>query len=114
MDNILIKIARDFVPTPGPRYIKEGSHSGELFRDTILFPKLQDAIAKRIKVIVELDGTAGYGTSFLEETFGGLIREKKMDLKTIEQHLEIISKEEEYLIEDIQHYLEDAENKRKQ
>lgn len=113
MDKIKIKIARDFTSTPGSRYIKEGLHSGELFRDTILFPKLEEAIKKELKVEVDLDGTAGYGTSFLEETFGGLVREKNMEIEVINKHLELISKEEEYLIEDIHHYIQDAEAKRK-
>jgi hypothetical protein len=113
MDKIKIKIARDFTPTPGPRYIKEGFHSGELFRDTILYPKFEEALKQGVKIEVDLDGTAGYGTSFLEETFGGLIREKHMDIEVIKKHLELISNEEDYLIEDIQHYLEDAETKRK-
>lgn len=113
MEKIKIKIAKDFTPTPGPRYIKEGFHSGELFRENILYPKFLEAIEKGLKIEIDLDGTAGYGTSFLEETFGGLIREKNMDISVIRKHLELISKEEDYLIDDIQNYLEDADSKRK-
>ncbi|MCE3295291.1 MAG: hypothetical protein K0R65_1005 [Crocinitomicaceae bacterium] len=113
MHKIEIKIAKDFVTTPGPRYKKEGSHSGELFRDTILYPKLKEAINENIILQVDLDGTAGYGTSFLEESFGGLIRENNLTIDVINKHLQIISSEEDYLCEDIQHYLEDAESKRK-
>jgi len=32
------------------------------------------ALKEYEKVIVDLDGTSGYGSSFLEEAFGGLVR----------------------------------------
>lgn len=111
MDPIKIKIAKDFSLTPGPRYIKEGLNSGELFRNEILFPMLKKAIEEDIKIVVDLDGTAGYGTSFLEEAFGGLIREEKMDYNLISSKIEIISNEEDFLIDDIKQYLKDAAKK---
>lgn len=110
MESIEIKIARDFTPTPGPRYIRESDidNSGESFRKKILYPAFKKALEEKKRIIVDLDGTAGYGTSFLEESFGGLIREEKIEYQTIINNLEIISKEEEFLIDDIQHYLKDA------
>ena len=108
MESIEIKIARDFIPTPSPRYIREGDFSGELFRQKILFPEFNKAFAQGKKIIVDLDGTAGYGTSFLEESFGGLIREEKLEYERIISNLELISNEEEYLIDDIKGYLKDA------
>lgn len=60
----------DFTKYPGPRYIKLGSNSGEEFREKYLIEKLkQDP-----EVIVNLDGVLGYGSSFLEEIFGGVVR----------------------------------------
>ena len=111
MESIEIKISRDFTPTPGPRYIRESDidNSGESFRQKILYPTFKQALDAKKKLIVDLDGTAGYGTSFLEESFGGLIRVEKMEYKTIVNNLELISKEEDFLIDDIQHYLKDAE-----
>lgn len=113
MESIKIKIATDFTPTPGARYVKEGKWSGEEFRHEKLYPAFKKAIQEGKKIIVDLDGTAGYGTSFLEEAFGGLIREEKIDYSKIEPILEIISNEERYLIEDIRHYLKDAANESK-
>ncbi|SRR5258706_241743 len=112
MESIEIKIARDYTSTPGPRYIKEGDFSGEFFRQKILYPSFQRAISEGKKIVVVLDETAGYGTSFLEESFGGLIREEKMNYKSIIDNLKIISIEEDYLIEDVFHYIEDAEKVR--
>ena len=101
-------VALEFSKTPGPRYIKEGEFSGELFRKNILLPKLIEAINKNEKLLIDLDGTAGFGTSFLEESFGGLIRENNISYSKIIETIEFKSTEEEYLINDINHYLKDA------
>jgi len=55
---------------------------------------------------IDLDGTLGYGTSFLEEVFGGLAREFTID--EVLNHIKILSNEEEYLIDDIMEYIKDA------
>ena len=70
----MIEIAKDFTAYPGPRYRKDGQHSGEQFREEILSPYLRAALRDQSVVSVVLDGVAGYGSSFLEETFGGLVR----------------------------------------
>jgi len=108
MDKIKISIRRDFSPTPGPRYIHEGKFSGEMFRQEVLYPKVLDAIEKKIPFEVNLDGTAGYGTSFLEESFGGLIRIHRLPFDKIMSLMSIISEEEDYLIDDVNEYLKDA------
>ena len=64
----------DFARSPGGRYISDGPFSGELFREKVLRPALADAEKSGERVVVELDGTSGYGASFLEEAFGGLVR----------------------------------------
>ncbi|UTC97552.1 STAS-like domain-containing protein [Treponema denticola] len=109
----LIKVSKDFSSTPGPRYIKEGDYSGELFRTKLLAQAVIDAIENEDEISVDLDGTAGFGTSFLEESFGGLIRENKLDYHKIIKYLKLISTEEEFLIDDIQKYLSDAYNEKK-
>jgi len=108
MGLIEINIGKDFSYSPGPRYIEEGKHSGEQFRKEILYPKIKEALASDSKVIVNLDGTNGYGTSFLEEAFGGLIRINELDYNEIISHLVIISNEEDYLKDDVYEYLKDA------
>jgi hypothetical protein len=108
MAYINISIAKDFSSTPGPRYIKEGDNSGELFRQTIFLPKMKQAIQENKILFVDLDGVFGYGTSFLEETFGGLIRDADLDYHIVLKHLKIKSEEEPFLIEDINNYLKDA------
>ncbi len=66
MDVIKLNIASEFSRTPGARYIKEGEYSGELFRTKYLLPKMKTAINDDKILEVILDGSAGYGTSFLE------------------------------------------------
>lgn len=104
----IINIKKQFSATPGPRYIKEGRFSGEEFRKSLLYPFMQEAIENDFMVEVQLDGTAGYATSFLEESFGGLIRVNGLGFDEIKKRLVVISKEEEYLIDDINQYIFEA------
>ncbi len=113
MDTVNIKFLKVFTRKPGPRKIGEGDNSGELFRAK-LYPMVLDAIAQNKKIVIDLDGVLGYGTSFLEEMFGGLIRENKISYNEIKNRLTFISKEEPYLVEDINGYLLDAAKWEKQ
>jgi len=113
MTAIKIKISKDFSRTPGPRYIHEGNFSGEDFREKILYPKLLSALSNKQSLEVNLDGTAGYGTSFLEESFGGLIRVHHLDYNNISNTLILVSEEEDYLIDDVKVYLKEANEERK-
>jgi hypothetical protein len=108
MDEYKINISTDFSPTPGPRYITEGKYSGEMFRQKLLFPLVNNAIINDKIFEVNLDGTAGYATSFLEESFGGLIRIHHLPYDKIVKLMVLISEEEDYLIDDIHEYLNDA------
>lgn len=72
---ITINIATDYTKKPGGRHIDEGPFSGEDFRINILRPKYLEAKEKNEVITVVLDGGFGYATSFLEEAFGGLVRE---------------------------------------
>lgn len=103
MEYINISIAKDFSTTPGSRYKKEGDFSGEQFFEDILDPAFIKAMAENKKILVDLDGTVGYGTSFLEEIFGGLAR--KYTSKKVLDTLEIKSDEEDYLKDDIDEYI---------
>ena len=70
MTSKMIKIAEDFSSTPAGRYREDGPFPGEVFRDEILVP----ALAAYDEVCVDLSGVEGFGSSFLEEAFGGLVR----------------------------------------
>lgn len=96
----IIKVA-DRYPCPGPRFKKLGPASGEEFREWI-----EKELKHSPDLTINLDGTEGYGSSFLEECFGGLIRYgNDPDLV---RGIKFISEEEPELIDEIKEYIEDA------
>ncbi len=100
-----IKIASQYTQTPGARKSADGDYSGEAFREKFLVPLFKDE-NDNTPIIIDLDGTYGYGTSFLEEAFGGLARifTKERCFK----RLKFISNEDKLLIEEITGYINDA------
>lgn len=100
-----IKIVEDFSPSPGGRFRKDGPFSGEQFREDILCPALENFE----KIQVELDGAFGYPSSFLEEAFGGLIRNKILNAKEAFNRISFLASESyEIYVEDIKRYLSNA------
>jgi hypothetical protein len=83
-----IRVA-DYAPSPGGRFVSDGLYSGEWFRDDILAPALRQAAANSDILTVVLDGTSGYGSSFLEEAFGGLIRLRMFAPRAVRDTLKI-------------------------
>ncbi len=82
-------IAEQFSTTPGGRFRKHGRYSEEEFREEVLRGLFEKAIGSDDKLAIILDGTAGYGSSFLEEAFGGLIRLGLFEREQVERHLEL-------------------------
>ncbi|WP_292375057.1 STAS-like domain-containing protein [Mesorhizobium sp.] len=80
-----INILQEFSKTPGGRYYTDGPASGQKFREEFLLP----ALAANDRVIVEMDGTRGYPSSFLEEAFGGLVRELKWTPEEFHRRIEL-------------------------
>lgn len=86
----------DYAPAPGGRFISDGPFSGEWFREEVVKPALVDAIKSDKMLTVELDGAAGYGSSFLEEAFGGLIRTRAFARADIERYLTVVARTKLY------------------
>lgn len=103
-----INVCKEYTDTPGGRYKEQGDFSGQDFRETMLEPKYLEAIMKNEKLQIDLDGGYGYGSSFLEEAFGGLIRNLKDNYKQALDIIEIKSDDEPKLIEDIKRYIKEA------
>ncbi len=100
-----IVIAKQYTKKPGGRFRKEGEYSGEDFRETILKKEYEISKKNKEELVVNLDGGYGYGSSFLEEAFGGLVRTlNDVDISIIK----IISDEEPQLVDDVYKYLQDA------
>lgn len=106
---VRIKICDDFSDIPGGRYISEGEFSGELFRENILIQKYQEAREQNTKLEIDFDGCYGFGTSFLEEAFGGMVRVHHEH--GMLKRLKLISTEDETIPENIKKYVEEAEEK---
>lgn len=87
-----IDISKNFSDVPAGRYKTDGPNSGERFRNDLLVPALQTR--ERVEVI--LDGAEGYGSSFLEEAFGGLVRNTDYTREYLASNLIIISHSKEY------------------
>jgi hypothetical protein len=102
----VLNVARDFTTTPGHRYRKQGSWSGEEFRDDHLLPLFKRAVAAGARLRVELAGTQGYATSFLEEAFGGLSRLEGRAV--VERHLDLVYDEDHVVIAEIKGYIKSA------
>lgn len=102
-----ITIGTDYTTVPGGRFTKYGPYSGEDFRDNVLTPALRDFA----KVIVYLDGTKTYMSSFLEEAFGGLIRVRGFTLPELKSRLHVTAKDPKYSIyvSTVERDLEDAD-----
>lgn len=104
----IIRIAKDFSETPGPRARDEGDFSGDEFLQDILRPAYLLAVQEGTTLTVDLDGTEGYATSFLEATFGGLARE--FDAAEIDRVITFKSDDEPFLVNEIKGYIADARN----
>jgi hypothetical protein len=106
----VMKVVRikEFTETPGPRAREEGPFSGDEFLETVLLPAYLKAREEGESLLVDLDGTEGYATSFLEATFGGLAR--RFEAKDILNTISFKSDDEPYLINEIKGYIFDARN----
>lgn len=106
---IHLSIANDFTKTPGFRYETQSPGiSGQLFRTKKLQVLYEQALLSNERLIVNLDGTAGYLTSFLEEAFGGLQREyrnKGMRCNILD-NIDIVSTVEPHWVADIKRYVD--------
>ncbi|WP_345865123.1 STAS-like domain-containing protein [Shewanella algae] len=111
-DTKKIVIVTDFHPQPYGRYRTDGpgceKTSGEVFRETILAP----ALRQHSKVEVDLTGYNRYGRSFLDEAFGGLIREEGFTKDDLDLKLVLIHSSVQSILKVIQDRIEAAEQDR--
>lgn len=98
-----IAVAQQFSRTPGARLRDEGPYSGQQFREEILEPAFLTHRMSEEGLVVDLDGTYGYGSAWLDEVFGGLAR--KYGIEEVLYAVSIISLEEPYLVEEIESYI---------
>jgi len=104
---IVINVARDFGRYPAGRYLADGPFSGQAFRQTLLVPALNRAEGS---IDIELDGARGLASSFLEESFGGLVREEGFDPQSLLDRLNLHSSDLS-LVEEIREYIASSKAK---
>jgi len=77
--NTYISIAEDFSPFAAGRYRNDGPYTGQHFREDMLV----HAFNSYDFVKIDLAGMFGLTKSFLEESFGGLVREHGFNYKDL-------------------------------
>ena len=84
MRTIIVK--DEFTEYPGLRHCEISDDSGEEFYHKVLNKAFKEALDNKEKLLIDLDGTAGYAPSFVDESFGNLIFDftKEIVVKTIE------------------------------
>ena len=90
-DDIKLSVS-EFTEFPGPRYSKQGANSGEDFYHEKLNAAFVKARNGKKKLIIDLDNTAGYASSFLDEAIGNLVYD--FSYNEVLSILQIISKQE--------------------
>ena len=98
-----IKMGRDFSPCPGGRSRDDGPACAEAFREDTLMP----ALAAEDVVVLHLDCAEGYGSSFLSEAFGGLVRSGDFTPEDLHRKLRLESRDA-ILVREIWSYIDNA------
>jgi hypothetical protein len=103
---IPIKLASEFSRTPGGRVRSDGPHSGQEFREKFLEPAFLRARSFGDVVVVDLNGTYGYSTGFLDEVFGAMVR--KYGWMEVWSHLRYFDTEDPFTENEIKDHMEQA------
>lgn len=97
-----ITILNSFSEFPGLRNCSISDNSGEEFYHKVLNKEFTSAYNTGEKLKIDLDRTAGYASSFLDEAFGNLVFD--FTLSIVEKNIEVVSNQEP-------HWKEMIENK---
>ncbi len=81
----LLSVAKDFSQFPAGRSVSDGPRSGEEFCDKHLVPALHACE----HVTVEMDGTMGYGSSWLEGAFARLVRHHRFTAAELRRRMTV-------------------------
>lgn len=89
-----------FSKTPYGRYESDGDFSGEKFRDTVLVEYFRDENIKKVNVYLDtVEDGYEYGSSFLEEAFGGLVRVCGVPKEVVLEKINIVTEHRDYILE---------------
>lgn len=102
-----INVAKDFSCFPSGRWKVNGETSGQGLRERLLEPELRAGN----EIMVDLDGTMGFSSAFLEEAFGGIVRSLDVEPERLLSLLHFKSDDDPSLVEEIIEYILDAAKK---
>lgn len=89
-----IKLAIDFSRFPIGRNDNEGEFNGDKFKREVLLPRWQELDHNHNEnLIIDLDGIAGVGRSFLDSSFGVLLRDKVFTENDLKKRIVFQSKD---------------------
>lgn len=108
MAQIKIIVATEFSDAPGARFISDGENSGELFYNNLLKDRFTQARNANQKLLIDLDNTWGYASSFISGAFGRLADEFGKD--TAQKHLEFKSNDDPTLFQKIKDEINKSSN----
>ena len=94
-EKIMIKLA-EFSRFPSGRDAQDGDFNGEKYRESVLRPAIIRALKERKKLEVSLEGVLNFGSSFLEEAFGGLVRKRVIRKDTLNSLLVVTPNQAPY------------------
>ncbi len=104
----------DFSITPFGRYLDDGKFNGTTFRE-VLAAELYQAKNKQESLTVDFDNVElGIGSSFLEESFGGLVRKGLFTKDELingingEARLLVIKSQQDFYNEEVEQYISEA------
>lgn len=100
----MIKVATDYSTEPFGRYPQDGNSNGTDFREKWLKP----ALDSNELVTVDFDGAEGYGSSFLEESFGGLVRLCGFTATDLHKKLRLVSEDDPSIASEVWDYIDIA------
>jgi len=82
-----LNIGQEFSDHPIGRYRSDGPSSGEVFCEDFLVPRLQKlGDDEKLEVVLD-DGVDGFGSSFLDEAFAGVVKKGFMSSEELLSHL---------------------------
>lgn len=87
-----VSVLNDFSEFPGLRNCSISDNSGEEFYHKILNKAFKEAYERNEELMVNLDDTEGYASSFLDEAFGNLVYDFTLDV--VKQFVRIVSNQE--------------------
>lgn len=105
MNGTIVNIGKEFSRYPAGRFPSDGKFNGQTFREKFL----KEPLLKDQPIVLILDDAVDFGSSFLEEAFGGLVRVEKIAKDKIHGLITFVANQHFFVPDEIWTYVDDAE-----